>query len=206
MNSLRGHMNTRMLLGWLPGMVLAGGLATSGFAQENPNPYSALGSTAAAAPLPPAQTLKVELSAGALDVEKLTQAGVGENVILAYVTNSTAFYNLTPDRIIQLKNVGASAKVIAAMISHDQQLPADAPLPIAPAAPPQTLAMVIPEDETSHIIANDDTWLTPSIIADDEGYAPEQPADLGPVRAPYPVRLSDPIVIMKLPSFTIPYW
>ena len=68
-------MNTRMLLGWLPGMVLAGGLAGSGIAQENSNPSIASDKTAAAATLPQAHPPKVELSAAFLDIQRLTQAG-----------------------------------------------------------------------------------------------------------------------------------
>jgi hypothetical protein len=35
---------------------------------------------------------------------------------------------------------------------------------------------------------------------------PDQPASAGPVRVPYAVKLSDPIVIFRLPTFTVPYW
>ena len=39
-----------------------------------------------------------------------------------------------------------------------------------------------------------------------EYYAPEQPENTGPVRVPYAVKLNDPIVILKLPTFRVPYW
>jgi hypothetical protein len=36
--------------------------------------------------------------------------------------------------------------------------------------------------------------------------APDQPASAGPVRVPYPVKLNDPIIILRLPSFALPCW
>jgi hypothetical protein len=197
-------MNARILPGWLSGMVLAGGVAVLSFAQE-----TASDTSAAPAPLPPAQTASgsvgdkplpssMQLSAGSMDVQRLTQAGVGEDVILAFITNSTRIFNLTPSQIIYLKEIGTPTRVLSAMISHDQTLP--------PALPAETVVVSSPETVGPTIIANDDAWPPLSIIADDEGYAPEQPESMGPVRAPYPVKLSDPIVILKLPSFTIPYW
>jgi hypothetical protein len=210
-------MNAQVLPGWLAGMVLAGGLTASSFAQSDPTPAPPSDNPAAVAPAPPAQSLpdspetapvpsKVQLSAGALDVQRLTQAGLSEGVLLAYVTNSACRYSLTPDQIIDLKNTGLSAKVISAMISHDQALPPAPPELIAAITPANTLAVSFSEADGPTIVANDDAWPTPTVISDDDGYAPEQPASLGPVRAPYPVRLNDPIVILKLPSFAFPCW
>jgi hypothetical protein len=208
-------MKARTLFGWLTGMVLAGGLAAPGLAQGNLSPVSDKPTTAA--PSPPSavapsssgaetQPAKVQLSAGAMEIQRLTQAGLSEGVILAYVTNSPHRYSLTPDQIIDLKHAGVAPRIISAMITHDQALPAEPPPYLVAAAPPRSLAVPIPEDEGPSIVVDDGAWPAPSMIADDEGYAPEQPANLGPVRAPYPVKLNDPILVLKLPSFTIPYW
>ena len=141
-----------------------------------------------------------------MDIQRLAQSGVGDAVILAYITNQTAAYGLSPERIIYLKGAGVSPRVISAMIDHDQQLAARQQPTAETATPALSLAVPIPDDEGPSIVVSDAGWTGPSIIADDEGYAPDQPVELGPVRAPYPVRLNDPIVIMKLPSFTIPCW
>jgi hypothetical protein len=186
-------------------MVLAGAVAASGFAQEEPTPSASPDQPAPAAPSEKSLPAKPQLSAGALDVQRLAQAGVGEGVILAYVTNSATPYGLTPDGIICLKGAGVPSEVISAMITRDQQLAAAAPPLEAALAPPPSLAVTEPEEGPS-IIANDDAWPEPPIVVDESDLAPEQPASLGPVRAPYPVRLNDPIVVYRLPSFALPYW
>jgi len=73
-------------------------------------------------------------------------------------------------------------------------------------AQPATLAIPLPPPNRS-IIAPDDepgaggmwVWVEPDDV-------PEQPASAGPVRMPYPVKLNDPIIILRLPTFRVPYW
>ena len=96
------------------------------------------------------------LSPTAAEVVKLSSAGMGDEVILAYVKSSQAPFNLSASAILKLKELGVSSPVIAAMLTHDgsqrnrtvppayasgQQPPPPAPAP-APAAdqpaPPQT--------------------------------------------------------------------
>ena len=60
------------------------------------------------------------LSPGSQEIQSLTQAGLDERVILVYITNFTGIFNLDPDSIIYLKDVGVSAPVINAMILHDR--------------------------------------------------------------------------------------
>jgi hypothetical protein len=48
------------------------------------------------------------------DLEKLVKAGVGEDVIIAFINSSTVPLTLTPDNIAQLKSLGATDKIIAA--------------------------------------------------------------------------------------------
>ena len=98
--------------------------------------------------------------------------------------------NLSADHVIQFKDLGVSPEVINAMIQHDQQV----------------LSAATPPHADTHTVAAAISWDSAPLIPDGEGYAPEQPASLGPVRAPYPVKLNDPIIILKLPSFTVPYW
>jgi hypothetical protein len=256
-------MNTRILLGWVLGMVLAGGAVASGLAQDGVNPSptavspektgAALPSPAAAATVelatPPqtatpsstaapatpgnaadkAQPSNRYLSPWFYEIERLTQAGVEEAVVLSYINNSAGTFNLTADQIVLLKNLGASPQVISAMIEHDRELisgerpmtaSATPPLPpsvqaaldatfhtTAPASThPTTLATPLPPPNRS-IIAPDDepeaggmwVWVEPDDV-------PDQPASAGPVRMPYPVKLSDPIIVLRLPTFALPCW
>jgi hypothetical protein len=161
------------------------------------------------------------------EVERLTKAGVDEGVVLAYVINSAGTFNLTADQIVRLKNIGVSPQVVNAMIQHDPELIAGArPLTAAPppslpaalqaalAAHPQpavatatpSTASAAPAPAPAQIIANDDYDADRDWIYVEPDDVPDQPANLGPVRAPYAVRLNDPIIVLRLPSLSVPYW
>src|SRR5258708_4396670 len=56
------------------------------------------------------------------EVVKLSSAGVGDPVVLAYVKNSRSPYNLSANNILQLKNQGVSPEVVAAILNHDAAL------------------------------------------------------------------------------------
>ena len=216
-------MKARISLGRLFGMVWAVVAASHVVAQDTPASPATASSDAAgpAAAAPNANTpfhplpasaadlspsLKPPLSAGSGEIQSLTQAGVDQRVILAYITNSAARFNLSPDHIIHLKDEGVLPQVIKAMLHHDQALPATAPPLTVPAPPPATLAVPPPAPGEVQVIANDEPWAVEYVVAD-EGYSvAEQPASAGPIRVPYPVKLNDPIVIFKLPTFTVPCW
>jgi hypothetical protein len=161
------------------------------------------------------------------EVERLTKAGVDEGVVLAYVINSAGTFNLTADQIVGLKNLNVSPQVVNAMIQHDQELISGArplrassppslqaafqaalaahPQPaVAAAAPLATPAA--PSSAPVQIVANDDYNADRDWIFIEPDDVPDQPDNLGPVRAPYPVKLNDPIIILRLPSFAVPYW
>lgn len=127
--------------------------------------------------------------------------------MLAYVTNAPGMFDLTADDIIHLKNLGVSRQVMNAMIEHDRQLLSGARPVLVAATPGVMMASPPPAIEASPVEANDEDWVGEPLVMEEAYYdAPEPPAGLGPVRAPYPVKLNDPIVILKLPSFTVPYW
>jgi len=73
-----------------------------------------------AAALPP----DISPSSPVAQVIKLTQAGISEDVITAYVNNSTSLFNLNSDQIIYLKDIGVPDAVVQAMIQRDQTLQA----------------------------------------------------------------------------------
>ena len=214
-------MRARILPGWIWGVMAAGGLVATCLAQNQPEgspttdapDRSSTAVPAPAAPVEPASPAakpvptRVQLSPWALQIQKLAQAQVEEGVMLAYVTNAPGRFDLSADAIIHLKNQGVSRQVMNAMIEHDRQL-LSSPRPVlVAAAPGVTVAAPSPALEASPVEASDEGWAGEPLVMEEAYYdAPEPPEGLGPVRAPYPVRLNDPIVILKLPSFTVPYW
>jgi hypothetical protein len=77
------------------------------------------------------------LSPAAAEVVKLAGAGTSEDVVLAYVQNSQAPFNLSADHILYLKDLGVPSPVVAAMLTRDSALHAQAPAPVVEAPPPQ---------------------------------------------------------------------
>jgi hypothetical protein len=157
---------------------------------------------ASAIPLAPAPNSP--LTAGSAEILSLTQAGLDQSVIRAYITNSPYVFSLSPDHIIYLQGAGVSPQVITAMIRHDQALPTVVPPPPNPPAPFAMPAAPWPVQGAPQIVA--DFTAGPGDFPEvEEGYSvAEQPANVGPVRVPYPVKLNDPIIILRLPTFTVP--
>src|SRR5204863_571521 len=60
------------------------------------------------------------------EVVKLVQAGVGESVLMAYVTNSATAFNVSSDDVIYLNDLGVPETVVTAMIQRDQYFSANA--------------------------------------------------------------------------------
>jgi hypothetical protein len=152
--------------------------------------------------LPP----RVSLSHWAIEIQKLVQAGVEERVITSYITNSAGMFNLSADQIIYLKNAGVSPRVLSVMIQHDQELLSNAGSMLPPAAAPAGPIATFAAPAGSPVVANDELPTQEAVVYDDSYYAPEQPESLGPVRAPYAVKLNDPIIMLRLPTFTLPCW
>jgi hypothetical protein len=82
---------------------------------------------------PPAAA-PANLSPGAAEVVRLAGSGIGDDVVLAYIQNSQAPFNLSADDVLYLKDLGLSPQVTSAMLSHDTTL-RNPPQPNAPAAP-----------------------------------------------------------------------
>jgi hypothetical protein len=76
-------------------------------------------------------------SPGVTEVVRLAHSGVGDEVVIAFVNNSQATYNLSVDDIVALKNMGFSSPVMAAMLNHDLFLRTQA-------HPPTPMPMVTP--------------------------------------------------------------
>lgn len=223
-------MKTWILPGWLFGMVLAVASAASGCAQEGlnaPSPTSSSDAGRATVPVantgaapqpsstapaatgkPSDQTLppRISLSPWSKEIQKLVRAGVEERVITSYITNSAGMFNLTADQIIYLKNAGVSPRVLNVMMQHDQQLFSSAGLMPPPAVAPAGLIATFTTPGGSPAVANDASRDQELLFPDDTYYAPEQPEGIGPVRARYAVKLNDPIIMLRVPTLTVPCW
>ena len=88
-------------------------------------------------PVPPAD---IKASPALEEVIKLAQAGVSEEVMLAYVTNSPQAFHLNSDQIIYLNDLGVPSAVVTALLQH-QPVPegtavvkSGAPNPLPPGA------------------------------------------------------------------------
>ena len=91
------------------------------------------------------------LSPGAAEVVRLAGSGVGDDVVLAYIQNSQAPFNLAANDVLYLKDIGLSPQVTSAMLSHDtklrnqpQQYAPTVPAPTTP--PPETPADTAPTE------------------------------------------------------------
>ena len=69
----------------------------------------------------------VTVTPGMGEVVKLAQAGVGEEVILAYVEKYSGNFNLGADQILYLNDLGVSSTVVTSMLKHDGSNVAAAP-------------------------------------------------------------------------------
>jgi len=71
------------------------------------------------------------------EVVQLAQAGVSDDVLLAYVENSPNVYKLEVDEILYLHDLGVSAEVISALLRHGQATPEPSPTLAATAPEPK---------------------------------------------------------------------
>jgi hypothetical protein len=74
-------------------------------------------------------------------VIRLSQAGVDDSIIQAFIANSSGAFNLNSDKIIYLKDIGVPKDIVTAMMQRDQQLfqqLAASSQPVPQPAPPDT--------------------------------------------------------------------
>jgi hypothetical protein len=132
--------------------------ATPGFSQGTNLPPAPGSATAPGTP--------ANLSPGAAQVVRLAKAGVGDDVLAAYIRSTQTPFNLSADDVLYLRNSGLSAAILSTMLNHDGSLrtqqhayvysqhlygpggqftpptapaaPTAAPAPVAPPAPTAT--------------------------------------------------------------------
>jgi hypothetical protein len=83
-------------------------------------------------------------SAWFLEVVRLISARISPDVVLAFIANTPGTFNLSPEHIIYLANLGTTPEVINAMLEHDYQIQSGllpvvssvVPIPPEPINPP----------------------------------------------------------------------
>jgi hypothetical protein len=90
-------------------------------------------------------SVQPRLSPWAKEILKLTQAGVGRNVVDAFIDNAGVFA-LGADQIIYLTDLGVPQETIQRMLQHDRDLVSGASPPTIVSEPPyEPLVFVTPE-------------------------------------------------------------
>jgi hypothetical protein len=76
--------------------------------------------------IPPARPANLKISESTEKIIKLTESNLDEKVILAFVQQTSARFELEADEIVYLSDVGVPSTVIAAMLKHDGDDPTKA--------------------------------------------------------------------------------
>src|SRR5215475_1214744 len=101
-----------------------GVLSASAQTNTGPNDAGPANDSAAVATVtntaPIAAPPSAPISGPGTEVWKLAQSGVSDDVVIAFINNSTSKYNLSANDILALKDAGLSQIVISAMVSHDR--------------------------------------------------------------------------------------
>ena len=86
-----------------------------------------------------------KVTAGTVDdLITLAKSGVDEEVVKAYIENSTTPFALTSADIVTLKDLGVSSKLIIEALKHDQQNDSLVTTDTEPAYPESTASAIRP--------------------------------------------------------------
>ncbi len=98
------------------GQTVAVGVETNSSAATSP----ALAATnqASADPINIIGPTRVSLPPALVDVVRMCEAGIKDELVIAYVKNSERAYNLTADQIVYLRDIGISSAVIQALLEQ----------------------------------------------------------------------------------------
>ena len=233
-NQPQGPMKTRISPTWLLGLVLAASVASL-LAQE-----AAKSSPPVSANQTPSTSTAVAYqSPWFTQLCKLARAGIEDRVMVAFV-DAAGTFNLRPEQIIQLRDLGVSGDLVNMILQHDseialglRQVPAStvpnssselekllvadkggpaaaaarpavpgvpkaaAPqAPSLPAAGASPVAPATPSLPAAEVATADAGAIEPTLaFTSPPALAP--PAELSPVRKPYPEQLTNPIIMVR---------
>jgi hypothetical protein len=140
------------------------------------------GAPVAGAPTQAQAAAPVNLSPGAAEVVRLAGSGVGDDVVVAYIQNSQAPFNLSADDVLYLKDIGLSPQVASAMLSHDTTLRGQpqpyAPAAAAPVAPAPVAPMAPVTTAPPPVYAPQQVGAPPTVTAPPPTYVTSAPADV----------------------------
>ena len=122
------------------------------------------------------------------EIIKIANSGVGENVMLTIVTNSTSTFNLRPEEIIYLTDIGVPAGVITAMLQHDHMMQARQPYVSELSSVPPGAAVLTNQP----VIADQYVPQPPLALAPDQVAAAT--AEIPPQYAPISYQLPEEVV------------
>lgn len=92
-------------------------------------------------------------------VIQMMQSGVDTNTILAYINNSTVLFDLSPDQINYLNDLGMPKEIVTAMTQHDMRLGVTIDAP-----PPDETQEAMPDDSGQ---ASDDSQQPQQVTEND---------------------------------------
>jgi hypothetical protein len=109
-----------------------------------------------------AEVVEIQLSPPVQEVVRLALSGVGEEVILAFIRTSRVTFDLSPEEIIYLADIGIPEEIITEMLQRSEQAvkPAPEPAPtVAPSRPPMLV-----EEETEVPPVHEYDVATPQVV------------------------------------------
>jgi hypothetical protein len=233
-NQPQGPMKTRISPTWFLALVLAASVAPL-LAQDAAKSSPAVSSSQS----PLARPAAAYQSPWFTQLCKLARAGIEDRVLVAFV-DAAGTFNLRPEQIIQLRDLGVSGDLVNMILQHDseialglRQVPAStvpdssselekllvagkggpaatAARPAVPAAPkaagpqapslpanrPSPVAPATPSLPAAEVAIADAGAIEPT-LAFAAPPAAAAPAELSPVRKPYPEQLTNPIIMVR---------
>ena len=157
------------------------------------------------------------LSPWSAQVLKLAQAHINEDVVFSYI-DSAGTFNLTTEQIISLTQAGVSKDIITAMLQHDADIFAGVKEVTASTVPALDLGIppLPPNVQAGSVVAKTQAGTAAQQPADfisssesmpdfvlepfeDFYVPPPETLERSPVRKPYPVQLTAPIIVWRLP-------
>jgi hypothetical protein len=146
------------------------------------------------------------------ELVKLARGGIETGVLLAYVDNTPGTFNLGPEEIINLRDLGVSNDVITSALQHDQEIKSGARFLPASTVPQMSLPRAItdlaavpvstgsPTPAPAALVESETTPTEPTLAMEAAELIPvasREGASTYPVREPYPVRLTAPILMVN---------